>query len=79
MVGKRRKEMGEREGGREGAWGKEGEERKRTWRKKTDFPGSIVVRICLPMQGHGFDPWSGKIPHAEEQLSPCTTAIEPVH
>ena len=36
--------MGEREGGREGAWGKEGEERKRTWRKKTDFPGSIVVK-----------------------------------
>ena len=21
----------------------------------------------------GFDPWSGKIPHVEEQLSPCTT------
>ena len=26
---------------------------------------------------HRFDPWSGKIPHAMEQLSPCTT-IEPV-
>ena len=36
--------MGEREGEREGAWGKEGEERKRTRRKKTDFPGSIVVK-----------------------------------
>ena len=22
------------------------------------------LRICPPMQGHGFDPWSGKIPHA---------------
>ena len=22
---------------------------------------------------HGFDPWSGKIPHAAEQWSPCTT------
>ena len=22
------------------------------------------------MQGHGFEPWSGKIPHAVEQLSP---------
>ena len=26
----------------------------------------------------GFDPWSGKIPHAAEQLSPCTTTTEPV-
>ena len=33
---------------------------------------SLVVqwlRICLPMQGTW--PWSGKIPHAAEQLSPC--------
>ena len=22
------------------------------------------LRICLQIQGHGFDPWSGKIPHA---------------
>ena len=22
-------------------------------------------------RGHGFDPWTGKIPHASEQLSPC--------
>ena len=27
---------------------------------------------------HGFKPWSGKIPHAAEQLSPCTTTVEPV-
>ena len=43
---------------------------------------SLVVqwlRICLPMQGHGFDPWAGKIPHAAEQLNPCTTTTEPVH
>ena len=41
---------------------------------------SLVVqwlRICLPMQGHGFEPWSGKIPHAAEQLSPCATTTEP--
>ena len=25
-----------------------------------------------------FDPWSGKIPHAWEQLRLCATAIEPV-
>ena len=27
---------------------------------------------------HGFDPWSGKIPQAMEQRSPCTTTLEPV-
>ncbi|KAJ8778854.1 hypothetical protein J1605_013088 [Eschrichtius robustus] len=26
---------------------------------------------------HGFDPWSGKIPHAVEQVSLCATAAEP--
>ena len=36
------------------------------------------LRIYLPMQGHRFKPWSGKIPHATEQLSPCTTTTEPV-
>ena len=25
---------------------------------------------------HGFDPWSGKIPHAMEQLRPWVTATE---
>ena len=29
-------------------------------------------------RGHGFNPWSGKIPHAVEQLSPWATATEPV-
>ena len=32
--------------------------------------------IHLAMQGHGFDPWSGKIPHATEQLSLYTTTTE---
>ena len=36
------------------------------------------VRIRLPVQGTGFDPWSGKIPHTTEQLSPCATTTEPV-
>ena len=27
---------------------------------------------------HGFDLWSGKIPHAQEHLSPCATTTEPV-
>ena len=28
------------------------------------------LRVCLPCRGHGFEPWSGKIPHATEQLGP---------
>ena len=28
-------------------------------------------------RGHGFEPWSGKIPHAAEHLSPCATTTEP--
>ena len=26
--------------------------------------------------GHGFEPWSRKIPHATEQLSACATTTE---
>ena len=33
--------------------------------------------ICR-RRGHGFDPWSGKIPHTAEQLSSWATAAEPV-
>ena len=36
------------------------------------------IGICLPIQGHRFNPWSRKIPHAMEQLSPRTTTAEPV-
>ena len=28
-------------------------------------------------RGHGFKPWSGRIPHAAEQLGPWATATEP--
>ena len=28
------------------------------------------LRICLPVQGTGFEPWSGRVPHAAEQLGP---------
>ena len=28
------------------------------------------LRTCLPMQGHGFKPWSGRIPCAAERLGP---------
>ena len=30
-------------------------------------------------RGHRFEPWSGKIPHAAEQLSPWATTTEPTH
>ena len=42
---------------------------------------SLVVqwlRIHTAMQRHRFDPWSGKIPHAAGQLSPCATTTEPM-
>ena len=29
-------------------------------------------------RGHRFEPWSGKIPHAAEQLGPWATTTEPV-
>ena len=28
-------------------------------------------------RGHGFEPWSGKIPHAAERLGPWATTAEP--
>ena len=28
-------------------------------------------------RGHGFEPWSGKIPHAADQLGPWATIAEP--
>ena len=37
------------------------------------------LRIACQCRRHRFKPWSGKIPHVVEQLSPCTTATEPVH
>jgi len=36
---------------------------------------SLVVQ-WIEIRGHGFNSRSGKIPHATEQLSPCTTATE---
>ena len=44
----------------------------------TGFPGGTVVEN-LPANagGHGFEAWSGKIPHAAEQRSPCTTTTDP--
>ena len=30
-------------------------------------------------RGHGFEPWSGKTPHAAERLGPWATTTEPAH
>ena len=36
------------------------------------------LRSTCQCRGHGFNPWSGKIPHTAEQLSSCATAAKPV-
>ena len=49
---------------------------KKDWTR--GFPGGAVVQeSACQCRGHGFDPWSRKIPHAMEQLSPCATTTEP--
>ena len=42
-----------------------------------DFPGGAVVKN--PPANAGFEPWSGKIPHAVEQPSLYATTTEPAH
>ncbi|XP_049551062.1 pleckstrin homology domain-containing family A member 5 isoform X27 [Orcinus orca] len=42
------------------------------WEEAYTFEGARYY-----IKGHGFEPWSGKIPHAAEQLSLCATANEP--
>ena len=43
-----------------------------------DFPGGAVVKNPPANSGDmGSSPGSGKIPHATEQLSLCTTTTEP--
>ena len=43
------------------------------------FPSCAVVKNPPANAGDmGSKPWSGKIPHAMEQLSPCATTTEAV-
>ena len=42
------------------------------------FPGGQWLRIHLHCRRHWFKSWSRKIPHVEEQLSPCTTTTKSV-
>ena len=40
---------------------------------KGQWGASLVAQwlgVCLPMRGRGFEPWSGRIPHAAERLRP---------
>ena len=47
--------------------------------KEEGFPGSSVVKeFTCQCRRHRFNPWSGKILHALEQLNLCTTMAEPV-
>ena len=59
--------------------GKKEMEGKAVYLKRVKRTSLVIqwLRIPLPMQGNGFDPWSGKIPRATEQLSPCTPTTEP--
>ena len=56
---------------------------KAEWSTKTytqGFPGGAAVKNPPANSGDtepGFEPWSGKIPHAAEQLSPWATTTEP--
>ena len=44
------------------------------------FPGGAVVENLPANAGeNGFEPWSGRVPHAAEQLGPCATTTEPAH
>ena len=42
------------------------------------MPGGKVDKSACQYGGHGFDPWSGRIPRASEQLSLCTATTEPM-
>ena len=48
------------------------------WTDRKNCMGASLVAqwetLCLQLKRHRFDPWSGKIRHATEQWSLCTTA-----
>ena len=44
------------------------------WATELNWTGiPVVKKSACQCKWHRFDPWSGKIPHAMEQLSTCTT------
>ena len=48
-----------------------------TVKNQTSLGGPVVENPPTNTEGHGFDPWPWKIPHAAEQLSPCTQPLSP--
>ena len=52
--------------------------KKENTRNCRDFPGGAVENPPADAGDIGFEPWVRKIPHAMEQLSPCSTTTEPV-
>ena len=47
-------------------------------KKERGFPGGTVVESLPANAGNtGFKPWSGRIPHAADQLGPWATTTEP--
>ena len=44
--------------------------------KMQHSPGGAVDESTCQCRGHGFDPWSGRISHAVEQLSPRATTAK---
>ena len=46
--------------------------------KNKGFPDGSVVKSPPQSRRSGSHLWSGKIPHAAEQLSPCPTTTRPV-
>ena len=42
------------------------------------FPSGTVVKNLRQCRRHGFDPWSGKIPHSGQQLNLLAMITEPV-
>ena len=42
-------------------------------------PGGSVVEDPSTCRGHGSNPWSGKMPHAAEQLNPILQLPKPTH
>ena len=53
-------------------------QKKKKERERIGLPGGAVVKNPPANAGDtGSDPWSGKIPHAAKQLSPCATTTEP--
>lgn len=51
--------------------------KKKRKKKIGGFPGGLVVKVCLPMQGMGFDHLVLEGPRAPEQLVLSHTITEP--